>query len=368
MKFNPHRLSLARRRRGLNKKTLASLIGVCPRTVVDYEREEGIDPSTEILSKIAKELDFPVEFFFAESLDEPCLDGVSFRAFSNLTAKYRDASLSASVIATSLNDWIESRYDLPAPRIPDLRGEEPEAAAEAVRIEWGLGNAAIKNLVHQLESNGVRIFSLPKDSQRLDAFCFWRTETPFIFLNTSKSSERSRFDAAHELAHLVLHRHGQIQGREVETEADRFASAFLMPKESVLSVAPSFITLETLIKMKRLWNVSVAALNHRIHTLKITSDWHYRQLCIQISERGFRKKEPLGGVHETSKILQIVLSDLRKEGISRSQIAKELHIYSNELNSYLFGLVISTLDGGGSSGRSRASLRLLDSMDSEASG
>src|SRR3546814_6566541 len=54
-----------------------------------------------------------------------------------------------------------------------------------------------------------------EDTKNVDAFSCWRNGQPFVFLNTFKSAERSRFDAAHELAHLVLHRHGGPQGREI---------------------------------------------------------------------------------------------------------------------------------------------------------
>jgi Zn-dependent peptidase ImmA (M78 family) len=55
---------------------------------------------------------------------------------------------------------------------------------------------------------GVSIFSMAEDTAEVDAFSLWRDTTPFVFLNTLKSAERSRFDAAQELGHLVMHRHG----------------------------------------------------------------------------------------------------------------------------------------------------------------
>ncbi len=88
-----------------------------------------------------------------------------------------------------------------------------------------------------------------------------------MFLNLQKTAEHGRFDAAHELGHLVLHRHGSPGGREAEREAHAFASAFLMPEASVIARAPRFATIDQLEKLKRIWGVSVAALNHRLHTI-----------------------------------------------------------------------------------------------------
>ena len=81
-------------------------------------------------------------------------------------------------------------------------------------------------MISLLESKGIRTFSLSDEAQEVDACCQWINDRPFIFLNISKSSERCRFDAAHELGHLVMHRHGIIEGRQMEQEANAFASAF----------------------------------------------------------------------------------------------------------------------------------------------
>lgn len=107
---------------------------------------------------------------------------------------------------------------------------------------WSLGNAPIQNVIHLLESKGIRISSLTEETREVDAFCTWHEAQPFIFLNTLKSAERSRFDAAHELGHLVRDvysmRHGQAHGPEMERQADAFAAAFLMPMTSVVANPP----------------------------------------------------------------------------------------------------------------------------------
>jgi Zn-dependent peptidase ImmA (M78 family) len=82
-----------------------------------------------------------------------------------------------------------------------------------------------------------------------------------VFLNAFKSAERSRLDAAHELAHLVLHKHGgPRQGRDAEIEANNFASSFLMPKADVRSRLPFVGRLDELLVAKKRWGVSTAAL------------------------------------------------------------------------------------------------------------
>jgi hypothetical protein len=41
-----------------------------------------------------------------------------------------------------------------------------------VRQAWGLGELPIKNMVHLLESKGVRVYSLAIDAVEVDAFVY----------------------------------------------------------------------------------------------------------------------------------------------------------------------------------------------------
>jgi len=66
------------------------------------------------------------------------------------------------------------------------------------------------------------------------AFSTWageRTAEPVIVVSEEEAGDRLRFSEAHELGHLVLH-FGRAGGRarEVEQEANDFASAFLLPE------------------------------------------------------------------------------------------------------------------------------------------
>jgi Zn-dependent peptidase ImmA (M78 family) len=290
---------------------------------------------------IATELKFPVAFFCesdAVELVDP--EAVSFRAMTKMSATLKNVALGAGSIALMLNAWIEERFQLPPPDLPELgRDIGPDAAAEALRHCWGLGEHPVKNVVHLLEAKGVRVFSLSIDAKEVDAFSMWWNGTPFVFLNTLKSGEHSRFDAAHELGHLVMHRHGQPHGQEAEKEANAFASAFLMPAKSVLATQLRFPTLDALIRAKRRWAVSLSALNYRLHAVGLTSDWTYRSLCIQLAKAGYRTEEPMGIERETSQVLEKVFAALRAEGIGKSDFARDLCLTTYELDELTYGLL-----------------------------
>jgi Zn-dependent peptidase ImmA (M78 family)/DNA-binding XRE family transcriptional regulator len=344
--MTPSRLALARKRRGLTLVQLATAAGLSARSVSGYENGRQ-EPTPETLRRLAGALAVPVEFLQADDVDEIPLDAISFRAPSKLTAGQRDTARSAGRIAVLLAEWIEYRFRLPDPDIPSLPTLDPETAAEVVRARWGLGVAPLGNLVRLLEAHGIRVYSLAMDCAAVDAFSFVWRQVPYVLLNTAKSGERGRFDAAHELGHLVLHSEHRIpHGPEAEQEANRFAAAFLMPAASVLAHRLANASIDRILAGKQTWRVAAMALTHRLHELGLLSDWGYRTACIDLSRRGYRTGEPGGIPRETSPMLHTVFQLLRSEGITPVDVARELHITVAELSHHVFGLVPTAIQGG----------------------
>jgi len=358
--FTPGRLSLARRRRKLTKKGLAEAAGFDQKTIIRYENGE-VAPPLESLAVLARVLDFPGDFFSGPEIDEPPTEAVSFRSLKALLARDRDAALAACAFAFLLNDWVSDRFSLPAPDLIDFKEDtDPETAARHLRQKWGLGERRVRNMVHLLEAKGIRVFSLTENTRALDAFSMWRNETPFIFLNTTKTAERSRFDAAHELGHLVLHQHGGPNGRLAEDQANQFASAFLMPKAEVQARLPRVKFLTEVIQAKRLWDVSASALNYRLHKLGVTTDWQYRRFCIQIVDQ-FGQSEPFGISKEQSMLWDKVLGYLKADHITKHKIANNLQLPVAEIENLLFGLTnMQSIDGFGiGQSKGRAKLKII---------
>jgi Zn-dependent peptidase ImmA (M78 family)/transcriptional regulator with XRE-family HTH domain len=368
--FNPDRLLLARHRRELTAAGLAQAAGVSARMVSLYENGHAV-PGEDTVRAMAGALRFPVPFFHREDPPELTIEQASFRALSKVPARRRDAARGSGQLAILFDQWITGRFALPAADLPSLtvfsrlapRVEEaprqpgpggacaqsPEIAADVIRARWGLGNATVPNILHLLEAHGVRAYSLAENCRDVDAFAFWHGPTPFILLNTTKSGERGRFDAAHELGHLVLHCEERVaQGPQAEQEADSFASAFLMPRASVLAQVPRMPSVDQVVEAKARWRVSAMALAHRLHEVGLSSDWHYRQLCVELSKRGYRRTEHHGIPRESSQVMSKVFAALRTDGIRPAVIARDLDITLAELNNLVFGLIISAQDGGNS--------------------
>lgn len=345
--FNPSRLKLARTRRQLTLKALAEKVGLTPRMVSEYEKKycEHVPPE-QTINAFSDALRYPESFFFiSDDIEEVSPDTVSFRSLKSMKAAQQHAAIGAGSIALLINNYFESNFNLPSVNIPDLRGLSPEAAADTIRELWKLGSQSISNMIHLLELHGVRVFSLAENTQSVDAFSFWKDDIPYVFLNTQKSGERSRFDAAHELGHLILHRHGIPQGKDLETEADQFAAHLLMPKKTVLAHSNRYISIEDIIKLKQNWKVSAIALIVHMKNIDGITEWHHRNLIIEASKLGLRSKEINGIERESSLLIEKLLNSLKLEGVSLKDIANYLSLPLEELTNLLFKVgVISGSD------------------------
>ncbi|MET0049966.1 MAG: XRE family transcriptional regulator [Candidatus Thiodiazotropha sp.] len=341
--FSPVRLSIARKRRQMTKKSLAEHAGISQVTLTRIETGQTVEPEEDTISLIAKTLRYPKKFFYLDDCEELTPKSVSFRSLSSLTARQRDAALASGALAHMLDDWVTQRFHVPELNLLDLRDETPTTAAAALRRHWGLGYKPIPNIIRLLESKGIRVFSLSESNQNVDAFSTWRNGVPYVFLNTFKSAERSRFDAAHELGHLVMHMHGEQSGREVEREADQFASALLVPREDLIAHLPRIRSLEQLISRKERWGISVSALTRAVFDAGLVSEWHYRDLCKEMSYRGYRKNEPLPKERDHSILWKKILETLWSERITKEHIADDLGLPHDEVESLVGGILPSNV-------------------------
>jgi Zn-dependent peptidase ImmA (M78 family) len=200
--------------------------------------------------------------------------------------------------------------DFPEITIPDLQfpadptaitDDMIEKAAEAMRQHWCLGDSVIANMVMLLENNGVVSSRFELDSDKLDSFSVWDTLTnrPLLVLGADKKSAcRSRFDAAHELGHLVLHRRipkALLQHTPslatIEDQAHRFARAFLLPATSF----GADLILPTLLHLKNIkpkWKASIAFMIKRAEELQLFTADESRRLWIGMTRHGWKRREP----------------------------------------------------------------------------
>ena len=338
--FNPSRLTLARLRLGLTRPKLANASGVSLRSITDYENAVR-EPSDESLAKLAAALRVPLAFLDRDDIDPVPVRAASFRKLSKATVARRNAVLASAALTMEFFAEVEEHFQLPQPSIPTFDKCSPEQAADLVRHQWNLGERPVSNMLHLLESKGVRIASLNHDYSDIDAFCFYRDSIPYVFLNTGKSAERQRFDAAHELGHLVLHSDVDMEintSKDREAQANAFASSFLMPSSAVLNQSMAGAGVERILAARSFWKVSAMAMTHRLNELHLLSDWQYRSTCITLSERGYRRSEPGGIVPETFQLLRKVLYGAGAR-LRVRDLAAELDVEPAEVREYVRHLV-----------------------------
>ena len=338
--FNPELLRLARQRSGLTISEVALASGVSARSISAYENGSS-EPDGSRAREIAGVLGVDSEYFYQDDVELVQPGAVSFRKLSKTSAKQRDAALASASLALSFYALLEERFNLPEADLPDMGNLLPAEAAEQLRYEWLLGDAPVSNMLQLLESKGVRIAALGDDFRDIDAFCFSVDRSNFIFVNVGRSAERQRFDLAHELGHLVLHRTCEMDAstsKDREAQANEFASNFLMPASALLSQQLLSAGMERILAAKKYWGVSAMALVYRLHKLDLLSDWQYRSACTTLARQGYRSGEPDGANPEVSRLLRSVMFG----GISKVSIraaSAKLRVKPPQIQSLVQGLV-----------------------------
>lgn len=344
--LSPSRIQTARERRYLTKGELARELGVDIRTVTNYELMGA--PSSR-LSDLVYVLNFPEDFFIQSSTPDVSVENVEFRSKRSTRAKEKKAAVSITKLGIELVGWIEDRFSIPQPSLPDLAGMDPKIAATVLRGAWNLGTKPLPNLVQLCESHGIRVLGLPTDIQTIDAVSFWFRHTPYVFVSRLKTPERTRFNLAHELGHLVLHESSNIDSEsEREKQADAFASEFLFPKIAQLEHTVLNPKLADIFNYKHAFGMSAMAVTYALHESGRLSDWNYRLLCKTLSQQGFRAGEPGSSMpFEQSRIFRVVL-DSSIPDRSCSAIAKDLacpldEVHSLTMNTEVHGVESSDL-------------------------
>src|SRR5258706_4477730 len=239
--FDGIRLTIARLYRGTRKNELAKAIGVTPAAITQYEQGRT-RPSEAVLAALALHLGFPTTFFErGRSASMVSESHVHFRRLRSTTKLERDRLLARISLLAELIGEIERHVSLAAISIPDIPGvgaddgKAAERAAITVRDLWGLGSGPIQHVVRLLEGKGVVVVRPAIDTQNVDAFSTLIAGRPIVVLaSDKKDASRSRMDAAHELGHLVMHHDAEPGRQTIEREAQRFAAAFLLPRDAMI--------------------------------------------------------------------------------------------------------------------------------------
>jgi len=306
--FIKENLISAREARNVSQADLSRLIDTTRQAISQYENGTSAI-SIETLSKIVEKLNIPQSYFLRLP---PRIknDAIFFRAMSATTKTARSAAVRRFEWLKEIVKYLRNYINFPAIKFPDfdlpdnfrkIDNNLIETVATETRRFWGLGDGVISNVTWLLENNGAIVSRFDLDADGLDAFSTFnrQDETPYIILGADKGvCARSRFDAAHELAHLILHKNidkSRISHTQdfalIEKQAHRFAGAFLFPQKSYLSeiYIPS---LDTFRLLKPKWQVSIQLMIHRGQDLGVITDEQATRLYKNCNRRGWKYFEP----------------------------------------------------------------------------
>lgn len=330
--LNPRRLRLAREMRGWTQAELgAEVEGGLSSAAISQLENGRTRPSAATVRSLSATLDFPIRFFLLRDGDDD--PPGFFRRLQSVPARERRKALGRAQVLYDLVVAIERHLRLPEVDVPRAidgprSPAEIEQLAGRVRRYWGIPPGPVPHVVRTLERNGVIVARFAMDRSDIDGFSVWHEDHPVVVLGDDKGvAARSRFDAAHELGHLVMHGPDRAGTREAEKEAHRFAAAFLMPAEDIREFLPERADWRHLVDLKAEWGVSIGALLQRAKDLgRMTGHAHLNAMKA-MSAKGWRKNEPgdeLLGSPEGPRMLAQALRHLEREmDITLADLAEE---------------------------------------------
>jgi transcriptional regulator with XRE-family HTH domain len=207
------RIKQVREYMGWTQHELAAQLLVSQPFVAHMESGVAKAP-TDVVTTLAFKSGFPASFF--ELPTEPAgfpLGSLLFRAHADMKDReqrvvHRHAQMAYEVVRHLLSTRLVRDVPVKVPRVTE---RDPEHAAIIARSELGLSNdSPVKHMVATMEAAGVVVIALPRPFARGDAFSAWAfaDETrrhPVVVLSADRPADRVRMNAAHELAHLVMH-------------------------------------------------------------------------------------------------------------------------------------------------------------------
>lgn len=340
-RLDPNRITFARELRGLTKKQLADDIKKTPSAISQIERGL-IRPDLETFVSISFALKVPTSFFIERSTSSKPIELASchFRSLRSTSQTMRRQSARKGDLCVDFMELLESKGVLfPEEHISSFSAsagydDEIEKAARGLRRHWNMGSGPIPNIVKLVESKGIMVLPLPDACHKVDAYSTWRGPRPCILVSYRKTASRVRFDVSHELGHLALHEDAVAGEMKTEHQADRFAGAFLAPRESFLEECPRRWSFEAFRCLKARWKMSIAALLYRAKDLGCISISTHRRAMIQLTMEGKRKNEGDEWPMEKPVLITQAL-ELLHDQVTLAGLADEMSVYPSELKDML---------------------------------
>lgn len=341
--FDPDRLRMARELRGLSKVELATKVGKSPSALTQFENG-SLRPDAGTVRQFALALGVPVHFLGGagrRGLSRIELDQCHFRSLRSARQRDRRSVLATGSMLLGVLDLAEEHVELPEEDVSRVAAGSGSPAsiedfAAHVRREWGKGLGPLPGVISLLEAKGVAVLPIAQRHREIGSFSFWYGDRPCVFLVLyPEAATRTRWDAAHELGHLLMHEEARPGDPALEREADRFAASFLLPRETFEPECPTRLVWPHFRELKARWGVSLAALLRRAHDLGRLSEASYRRAFVQLNRTGERFREEGEPEMERPEVLRMAIQMMSEDGASSGEIAESLGIELARLEDLL---------------------------------
>jgi Zn-dependent peptidase ImmA (M78 family) len=114
-----------------------------------------------------------------------------------------------------------------------------------------------------------------------------------VILSSAKlDAARSRFDAAHELGHLVMHHDAEPGSQLIERQAHLFASCLLAPPEQLAAMVPRRVDWAALAEVKAKFGISLKSAAFAARRVGVWGESTYKTAMIQYNSNGWNSGEP----------------------------------------------------------------------------
>ncbi|HEC2201074.1 TPA: ImmA/IrrE family metallo-endopeptidase, partial [Staphylococcus delphini] len=306
--FNGKRLKEARLYNKISITELAKQLNISKQMISKYEN--GItDPSAEKSLQLNGILGFPREFFYSEENFNFESKGTFFRSRLTATKKSKIPAEYLLKYSIVVRDFLDQYVEFPelidyGELVTDNNDIDIENITMQIRNNMELNDRPIEDMLEVVELMGIVAVKFGYDEDKVDAFSattLLNGKKYFsIVTGNPRSFYRQQFSLAHELGHWILHNDyipeelSKEEYKEMEKEANEFASAFLLPKESFSNDLRNItINIDNLLTLKSKWNVSIAAMIERGHQLGIINIHEKSRLYRYMSYHNLRNPEPL---------------------------------------------------------------------------
>lgn len=334
--FKRDQLTSARELKGYTKAHLAKLIQKTPSAITQFETG-GILPDGKTIASLSLALGMPPQYFSRSPVSHYIsIEECHFRSLRSASQQLRRQSIRTGELVHEIACYLEEQgVEFPAEQVTNIKNQldldsDLESIALKVRNLWGLGAGPILEPIKLLESKGILVLPLASSCRDVDAFSTWINGRPVIMLAMHKSSSRTHFDIAHELAHLILHDDVKAGDPICEREADAFASAFLFPSISFIKECPRYWNIQHYLSLKDRWHVSLKALVYKAHQQGFLTASGNKRANIEMS-KNFGSSEPNEWPLTKPSVLKQALNLAHNEGISLDDIATAVAINKNTL-------------------------------------